>query len=264
MLKENLLSIGDVSFITGININSLRYYDRIGALKPVYINPDTNYRYYSYPQLYILRSIQVCIKLGIPIKKYLDYTNESGDIIFVDEFAEYAKKQIELKIKDLKNDFDMITFMQNKAKEGKKILTINESLIYNIPEKNYFIIPMNIDSSFIKCYNFPYIYDLAKKSGFTPKYEFGILKIYTNNQIKKYSYIELEDNSSANSINVITIPELYYKIKHLTLGSIDRVEKEFVDLFDKNYDKYVMETELVSEKIDVNNVLYELRCSLPE
>ena len=47
--KENprfdLISIGDLSKLTGVNIKSLRYYEKIGVLLPAYVDPDSRYRY---------------------------------------------------------------------------------------------------------------------------------------------------------------------------------------------------------------------------
>ncbi|MDY4307523.1 MULTISPECIES: MerR family DNA-binding transcriptional regulator [Enterococcus] len=49
--RSELLSIGELAKITGVNIKSLRYYEQVGVLLPVYINPDSGYRYYSLAQV---------------------------------------------------------------------------------------------------------------------------------------------------------------------------------------------------------------------
>ena len=54
---ENLLSIGEVAKIRNVNVQSLRYYEKLGILIPAYINPDTGYRYYSLEQIMILDTI---------------------------------------------------------------------------------------------------------------------------------------------------------------------------------------------------------------
>ncbi|MCL2222593.1 MAG: MerR family DNA-binding transcriptional regulator, partial [Oscillospiraceae bacterium] len=48
--KSGLLSIGDISKFTGVSIKALRYYERIGILKPAYVDPDSLYRYYNFNQ----------------------------------------------------------------------------------------------------------------------------------------------------------------------------------------------------------------------
>ena len=67
-MKQKLLSIGDVARLKGVNIQSLRYYDRIGVLKPAYVNPDTGYRYYTPEQIIILDIIQLCLAFHLPLK----------------------------------------------------------------------------------------------------------------------------------------------------------------------------------------------------
>ena len=72
------LSIGKVSKLKNVSIKSLRYYDRIGILKPAFVNTDTNYRYYTEEQLYLLDAITLCIKLGIPLKDLNHYVENDS------------------------------------------------------------------------------------------------------------------------------------------------------------------------------------------
>ena len=48
---QEYLSIGDFAKLRNVNPKSLRYYERIGALVPAHIDPDTGYRYYALEQL---------------------------------------------------------------------------------------------------------------------------------------------------------------------------------------------------------------------
>ncbi len=47
MKIDKLYTIGELSKICKLSINTLRYYDKIGALKPVYVDEKSNYRYYD-------------------------------------------------------------------------------------------------------------------------------------------------------------------------------------------------------------------------
>src|SRR5512138_193567 len=49
-MQKKLFSIGEVSKIKGVTKKALRFYERIGLLKPHYINPFNRYRYYSIEQ----------------------------------------------------------------------------------------------------------------------------------------------------------------------------------------------------------------------
>ena len=64
-MKSKLLTIGELSKRTGCSIKSLRYYDLIGLLKPVYVDPNSNYRYYNFEQTRMVELIQICINLSI-------------------------------------------------------------------------------------------------------------------------------------------------------------------------------------------------------
>ena len=46
-----MLSIGAFSKISNVTTKTLRYYDEIGLIKPVYVNDENGYRYYSTSQL---------------------------------------------------------------------------------------------------------------------------------------------------------------------------------------------------------------------
>ncbi|SHJ83573.1 DNA-binding transcriptional regulator, MerR family [Dethiosulfatibacter aminovorans DSM 17477] len=47
MKRKNLISITEFARLRGVTTETLRHYDRIGLLKPAYIDPKTGMRYYS-------------------------------------------------------------------------------------------------------------------------------------------------------------------------------------------------------------------------
>jgi DNA-binding transcriptional MerR regulator len=54
-----LISIGRFAQITQLSIKALHIYDEIGLLRPVYIDADSGYRYYSITQLPLARRIRL-------------------------------------------------------------------------------------------------------------------------------------------------------------------------------------------------------------
>ena len=44
---EGLLTIGSFAMLCGFSVPQLRHYDEVGILKPVGVDPQTNYRYYD-------------------------------------------------------------------------------------------------------------------------------------------------------------------------------------------------------------------------
>ncbi|CAK7025770.1 MAG: hypothetical protein PEGG_01064 [Paraeggerthella hongkongensis] len=77
-MRNDLLSIGEVAHLKGVGVKALRYYERIGVLRPAYVNPDTGYRYYALRQMNELDVIVSCVQLGVPLKELADYVSDCG------------------------------------------------------------------------------------------------------------------------------------------------------------------------------------------
>lgn len=77
---KNIFTISEFARLRNLNINSLRYYEKIGILKPAFTDPDTKYRYYTPEQLLILDIIILCVNFGIPLKEWTAYINEDGSL----------------------------------------------------------------------------------------------------------------------------------------------------------------------------------------
>lgn len=72
-MKENLLSITELAKLRRVTSETLRYYDRIGLIKPDYVDPDTKYRYYSIRQYEKLGTIRELRQLGMSVDDIIDY-----------------------------------------------------------------------------------------------------------------------------------------------------------------------------------------------
>lgn len=82
---KDKLTIGEVSQMHGISSKMLRYWDRIGLLKPQIVDEITGYRYYSSIQFYLLNFIKYLKELGVPyseIKSHLKDT-EMNDLSYL-------------------------------------------------------------------------------------------------------------------------------------------------------------------------------------
>ncbi|SDK82164.1 MerR family transcriptional regulator [Natronincola ferrireducens] len=75
-MKEKFL-IGEISKIFDISTDTLRYYDRIGLLKPDY-DEVNRYRYYSIEKFFILSRILFLKGLGISLEDIKNYFNNQN------------------------------------------------------------------------------------------------------------------------------------------------------------------------------------------
>lgn len=97
--KKRLLSIGEMARLFHMNIRTLRYYDKLGILKPEYINRETNYRYYSTNQFERLNTIKYLRALDVPLKKISDFFNERDVKNILSIFMEQRENILEKKNK---------------------------------------------------------------------------------------------------------------------------------------------------------------------
>lgn len=73
-MKE-IISITEMAKLRNISTETLRHYDRIGLLKPVFVDPDTGYRYYSITQYEKIGTIRELKNLGMSLSEIKDYFN---------------------------------------------------------------------------------------------------------------------------------------------------------------------------------------------
>lgn len=69
MEKRELFQIGDVARMFHLSVGSLRHYERVGLLRPEYVDPDTGYRYYSTRQFECLNTIRYLRALDMPLEQ---------------------------------------------------------------------------------------------------------------------------------------------------------------------------------------------------
>ncbi|HLU10219.1 MAG TPA: helix-turn-helix domain-containing protein, partial [Oceanobacillus sp.] len=62
-----MFTVGEFSQLAQVSKRLLRYYDEIGLLKPIRIDPTTGYRYYSAEQLPRLNRILALKELGLSL-----------------------------------------------------------------------------------------------------------------------------------------------------------------------------------------------------
>ena len=115
---QNRFSIGEMSRLMNVPIKTLRYYDDIGLFKPVEVNRDTGYRYYSTEQFEQLDIIKYLRLLGAPLAEIAAHFTQ----LRVENFLQLLKRQektIDEKIRELQ---------QTRQKFGSRIAELEQAL----------------------------------------------------------------------------------------------------------------------------------------
>lgn len=262
MKKRNLLSIGEVSNISGVHINSLRYYDKLGILKPAYIDPDTNYRYYTNAQIGIIEAIQMCVELDIPLKQYLDFTDHEGQTIYAEQLLDYGKAQAEKKIRAIRNGLERIKRLQSEIEHARLLSSSTQMMTFEVPKKKYFVIPLEgvpTDNDYM---NIDRLRFIAADHGYQTGWELGLVYFFKADKIERYQFIEVVSGSKSKDDSIIIIPAGRFIAKVVTSDNIENAPCHFPEQFEQSGTKVVIETELFAGNININNMLFELKCSL--
>ncbi|MGN0294156.1 MAG: MerR family transcriptional regulator [Lachnospiraceae bacterium] len=91
--KKKMYSIGEAGKICNISTKTLRFYDKIGALKPDYVSDETGYRYYSDETLLKIPVIKYYKQMGFKLEEMISILNGESYQIMEDNFR---KKLLEL------------------------------------------------------------------------------------------------------------------------------------------------------------------------
>ncbi len=100
MKQVDLLPIGKMAELNHTSVQTLRYYDKIDLLKPLYVDEETNYRYYDIRQSAILDMIQYMKSLGMSLEQIKEQF-EKEDIKEIQYILKRQSKNIDEEINKL-------------------------------------------------------------------------------------------------------------------------------------------------------------------
>lgn len=90
--------IGDFSRISRVSVRALRYYDEIGLLKPIRVDRNTGYRYYSLDQLPKLNRINMLKGIGLSLEDINGLLREGLPADHIRQLLTVKKSEIETRI----------------------------------------------------------------------------------------------------------------------------------------------------------------------
>lgn len=125
--NEKLLSISDVSKMTGVSVRTLRYYDEIGLLNPTEVT-EAGYRLYNEEALRRLQIILLYRELEFPLKEISQVMSGSFDM------TSALERQIELLQKKKTHIENLITLAEGIKAMGVNKLDFSEFDVKKIDE----------------------------------------------------------------------------------------------------------------------------------
>ena len=270
------MSIGKVSKLKNVSIKSLRYYDQIGILKPAFVNTETNYRYYTKEQLYLLDAITVCIKLGIPLKDLNNYVE--GASINLQKLLYDGKILAEQKILDIRNCLATLQdTLQNMASpvtglakipESKSGILLPDGFYHNeIVTRKMLTVPL--EEMDVPKYYGQHILKLfvtAQQMGTVVAYPSGVLHEYRNGKYQRHMFLTITgDAPSAETSEqtVRTIDEGDFACRRISthVTDFETIREEMKEVI-KSDDFCVIETDTLSKEKKKDGYPFELEYPL--
>lgn len=209
----DLISIGELSKISGVSIRALRYYHEKELLIPEFIDQETGYRYYSPSQLSRLILLQACATFDIPLN-HIEGLEDKNNYMDFSLFILEAEKSLNKKEKEL----NLLRLRLNSLKENldyfHKKKSIDHPNNYSIPKR--YVISTELTESIPTYLSFSTLaiklYKKIEALNLSPSYSRGLYNIKDNNKLKKYAYIEIiEDDYTDEQLSHISIlPEGNY------------------------------------------------------
>ncbi|MBO5209716.1 MAG: MerR family transcriptional regulator [Lachnospiraceae bacterium] len=265
------MSIGKVSKLKDVSIKSLRYYDKIGILKPAFVNEETNYRYYTEEQLYLLDAITLCIKLGIPLKDLNNYVEH--DSINLQKLLYNGKILAEEKILEIHKCLGALQDTLQKlatSGSGNGLAKIPESKSGILLPDGFYqntlsartILTVPLEEMDTPKYYGQYILKLfvtAQQSGLAVSYPSGILHEYQNGVMKRYMFLTLDANSQPGSDSAIrTLPAGDYVCRKIATHMTGSVQEEMKEVL-KADSFCIIETDTSSAQNKKDGYPFELQ-----
>lgn len=264
--KSLLLSIGQLSKMTNVSITSLRYYDKLGILRPAYVDPQSGYRYYNFSQGYMVFAVQQCVALGIPLSRFESFIQNDYQILF-SKVIETGRSVSEQKIKEIENNLKQLESLQALIDHAEKCISSQGPYDCIIEEKTYWLTEFKGRMGrpeFSKA--FTRTYDELTRHRQKKASDFGVLQIEQNHVLREYLYIELDTmfRSPPAGAPVITLPAAKYRCVVQLESNIEDAPQFFPELFQMDYEKIIFSTELFTGRYNFQTPMYELRCLIPE
>lgn len=210
-MSERKYTVGEVSKITGISKDTLRFYDKIGLFKPSFVDENNNYRYYTYDQFWKIDIIVCCRKLNISTQKIREILSSEDNDIVVKLMKEHQREALDLSayFKRVAEDIEWYVEQHRQICQTELHSSV---VIKNLPQKKV-IYGKNTEDA--RAYHLKlqeicrdavnYNDSIRRNYGFILDYD-GVMK---NKFVKQGEYIELSDNAYAHvdTQHVVTFPE---------------------------------------------------------
>lgn len=241
-MRKKYLTISEFAALRDININSLRYYEKLKILIPAWIDPKTKYRYYLPEQLGTLDTILLCIRLDIPLKNLNEYIDENGNL---NEKAilENGKKAMQEKISQMQKGIELTKFHLENMEQNQRYCGQTGVYTRRIEERFFIEAPFKGNWSDLdeKEKTAMSLFHDAQVQDMVPVFPAGIL-IHCDTSPVSYSFFVQVLHPRKQDQRVLHIPESDFQCVQLDVGP----QTNILNVIKQNFDFKELKLALVT------------------
>lgn len=119
-----MFKISEFSKLSRISVKTLRFYDKVGVLKPSFVNKATGYRYYTADQLLTVQRIAAFKEQGFTLEKIKTLLDEYVSSKVAKETLEAKRIELEFTIEQARNQ---IAEIEQRVENLEKITELEQS-----------------------------------------------------------------------------------------------------------------------------------------
>lgn len=197
--NKKYLTIGEVAKIKGVSVKSLRYYEKVGILRPAYVNSETGYRYYLRSQLAVVDFIILFIEMGIPLSDFDKYKDESGKVE-LNAILSDAERLAERKLKEITENLSKMAIIRQGYEVYKEYNSSSQYTRY-LSERRVFLLELGVSVLQTESVlgRITQAYFDAMEAGLSVSYSCGILRCSDG---KIYVYVGVVGDNTDNTVKL--------------------------------------------------------------
>lgn len=214
---KNYFTVSEFAKLRNININSLRYYEKIGVLKPARVDKNSGYRYYTADQLVLLDAIILCINAGIPLKDLTGYI-ENGGLFQNKELFETSKRVALERIREIETGLEKIEYTLRYFEANQEYSDRTDLYERYIIERAFAVMEYDGGLSDIKKIETASaeLYSYAQQNRLSPVFPAGLILRFNGEQVKARIFFEIVSRNISDSC-IIKISEGQFMCRQLDM-----------------------------------------------
>lgn len=254
---KSYYTISEVAQYFNVSNQTLHYYDRIGLLKPSWVDPQTKYRYYDQQQFNKMFMIKELKRIGFSLEEILVF-GEKKNLESLGEVLKVNRKEVEQKLEELISIRDRIDFYLDMIAMSSRVHRKTGCELRRVPARFAFYINAGFELNELSRYVEMLYKAYVKAAGLRIPRDLDNKMILTmdkdkiqQGKFKYYSGIGLLMPGPLKNPNGIELPEaLYAATVHVgAYASLPASYKKVCNYIEKNgylVDGHAIEVSLIN------------------